>query len=66
MLIRRSSAHQDASGTGEVDSVPAYSSRGPCYVDSGSGLETRLKPVITAATGLRTSEGVRGLENYTN
>ena len=64
-------AHQDLSGIGEssVDpnkgSVPAYSSRGPCYVDSGSGLETRLQPVITAATGLGKSEGVCRLENYT-
>ncbi|CAM9541047.1 unnamed protein product [Ascophyllum nodosum] len=39
----------------ETSSVPSYSSRGPCYVDSGSGLETRLKPVTTAATNLEVS-----------
>ncbi|CAN0351045.1 unnamed protein product [Ascophyllum nodosum] len=57
----RSIAHQNTSGTDggfanpETGSVTSYSSRGPCYVDSGGGLETRRQPVITAATGLQTS-----------
>lgn len=57
----RSIAHQNTSGTDggfanpETGSVTPYSSRGPCYVDSGGGLETRRQPVITAATGLQTS-----------
>ncbi|CAN0279349.1 unnamed protein product [Ascophyllum nodosum] len=51
----------DASGSGgafadpEEGSVASYSSRGPCYTSSGDGLETRLKPETTAATGLETS-----------
>ncbi|CAM9844326.1 unnamed protein product [Ascophyllum nodosum] len=51
----------DASGaTGrftdpEEGSVAFYSSRGPCYVNSGSGIENRLKPETTAATALQTS-----------
>ena len=56
-------APQDASGaTGrftdpEEGSVAFYSSRGPCYVNSGSGIENRLKPETTAATALQTSTG---------
>ena len=64
-----SCAHQDITGIGgefddpETGSVTSYSSRGPCYVNSGSGIETRLKPVTTAATGLQTSTGLSGLVN---
>lgn len=52
---------QDASGDDgrfadpEEGSVASYSSRGPCYIDSGNGLEDRLKPVTTAATALEVS-----------
>lgn len=53
--------NQDASGNDnrfadpERGSVASYSSRGPCYIDSGNGLEDRLKPVTTAATALEVS-----------
>lgn len=41
----------------EVSPVASFSSRGPCYINSGSGLEERLKPVTTAANGIETSTG---------
>lgn len=42
-------------GDPEAGSVTYSSSRGPCYTNSGNGIEDRLKPVTTAAAGLATS-----------
>lgn len=44
----------------ETSSVTSYSSRGPCIVDSGNGLQTRNHPVTTAATGVQTSTAGKG------
>lgn len=68
----RQFAPQEATGIDErfadpeVSPVASFSSRGPCYINSGGGLEERLKPVTTAANGVETSTGTPALSNVSN